>query len=55
MNAQQLANALVQILPRAQIPLSPENVQAAGQIYDTLGKMARGELILIAPAPPPKD
>lgn len=49
MNAQQLANVLLQVLPRVQIPMSPENVQGAAQIYQTLGQMARGELILTAP------
>lgn len=49
MNSQQLANALLQLLPKVQIPMSPENIGAAGQIYDTLGKMARGELLLTAP------
>ncbi len=60
MNSQQLATALLQLLPRVQIPMAPENIQAAGQIYDTLGKMARGELILCnapvsVPNPPAED
>lgn len=50
MNSQQLATALLQLLPRVQIPMAPENIHAAGQIYDTLGKMARGELILLSPS-----
>lgn len=48
MNAQALANALLQLLPRVALPMSPENIQSAGMIYDTLGKMARGELILVS-------
>lgn len=54
MNSQQFAVAISNILPRANMPVSPENVQAAGQIFDILGKMARGELILVdAPRPVP--
>lgn len=60
MTAQQLANILVQLLPRVQIPMAPENVQVAGQLYDILGKMSRGELILCntpvpVPNPPAED
>lgn len=47
MDSQQFALAISSILPRANIPMSPENVQAAGQIFDILGKIARGELILV--------
>lgn len=52
MNAQQFANAVIQLLPRVEIPMAPENIQTAGQIYDLLGKMARGELILSEPEAP---
>lgn len=50
MNAQQLANAILEILPKVTMPMSPENIAAAGQLYNTLGAMARGELILSPPA-----
>lgn len=52
MNAQQLAQAVLQLLPRVDIPMSPENIQNAAQIYQTLGQMARGELILTTPEAP---
>lgn len=55
MNAQQLAQALLRLLPRIEVPMSPENVQSAAQIYQTLGQMARGELILTAPKKSAKD
>lgn len=60
MNAQQLANVVIEILPKVNIPMSPENIAAAGQLYNTLGQMARGELILMPASPvpfaaPPKE
>lgn len=56
MNAQQLAQALLQIVPRASAPITAENAQATLAIYETLGAMARGELILAksVPAEAPK-
>lgn len=50
MNAQQLANALLPLLPRMNISMTPENAQGTLVIYETLGAMSRGELILTAPA-----
>jgi len=51
MTAQQLANAILPLLPRIQVPLTPENAQATLLIYETLGAMARGELIIAKSVP----
>lgn len=48
MNAQQLAQLLLSILPRVEIPMTTENVNAASTLYSVLGQMVRGELILIS-------
>lgn len=50
MNTQALASALLQLLPRVNIPMTQDNLQSATAIYDTLGAMARGELILTTAA-----
>lgn len=49
MDAQQLANLVITLLPRVNLPLTVENAQTSLSLYDTLGKMARGELILSEP------
>ena len=49
MNAQELAHTLAPLLAKVNAPMTPDNAHTTLAIYDTLGKMARGELILIAP------
>jgi len=46
MTAQELANTLVPLLERVSVPLTKGNIDAASAMYETLGMMARGELIL---------
>lgn len=46
MNSQDLANIVLQLIPRVQIPATVENAQGILQLYQTLGQMVRGELIL---------
>lgn len=52
MNAQQLASAVLQILPRAQVPMTRENAHGTVALYQTLDAMVRGELVFSKPAAP---
>ena len=52
MNAQQLASAVLQILPRAQAPMTRENAHGTVALYQTLDAMVRGELVFSKPAAP---
>lgn len=50
MTAQELANALAPLLGRIEVPMTAQNAQATLAIYETLGAMARGQLILVKPS-----
>lgn len=52
MTAQELANALLPLLERVNIPMSQGNLAAAQKIYETLGAMSKGALRF---EQPPKD
>lgn len=49
MTAQQLAQVVLAVLPKVSLPMTPENLNVGASLYDTLGKMSRGELILTEP------
>lgn len=56
MDAQQLATVILTMLPKVSVPLTPDNINAGIALYDTLGKMSRGALILVDIEPvPAKD
>lgn len=52
MTAQELANTLLPLLERVNIPMSPGNLATARTLYETLGAMAAGALRF---AEPPKE
>lgn len=51
MTNQQFAASILGLLPRASVPVTMENAQAAIEIYETLGAIVRGELILAKSVP----
>lgn len=55
MTAQQLAELVLSMLPKISVPLTPDNLNAGMALYDTLGKMSRGELILTVPETTPAE
>jgi hypothetical protein len=55
MTAQQLAQLITPLIGEVKLPLTQQNVTSAAALYETLGMMARGELILAAANSVPGD
>lgn len=57
MNSQQFANVIVTLIEKVSVPASQANVVSLTAVYEILGALAQGELILAksVPVEAPKD